>query len=735
MRGRSRETLGLTDFAGVEAELAVFVGRRAWVTGDGPKAIFADAVGWLRDRDVLLPGVSRLARLVARERDAATQRLWDSLYAALTAGQRAALDALLEVPPGGRVSELERWRTGPARPSGPQMVKALHRVAEIIGSGLSRVQLDASVTPRRLDELARYGMGTDVAQLKRHGDQRRLATLVATVTQLEATATDDALELLELLMATELIGKARQEAGKETIKRHPRLARASATLAVVAQVLLEAREWGSGKEVRVSEVWEAIEARIPRAEVRAAVDTVTGMLPPPEALPEPDWRAELARKTHAVVGLCKMLTAAITFGANAQGAPVLAAMTALGEQLATDARWTAGNPRIHPQVVTGVWKHLVFGHPARDDGTVDRGAYIFCVLEQFCRHLKHREIYAETSTRYRNPQARLLDGAEREAVKDDVLTTLGLPEDPGALLASHVTALDEALRYVGGRLAANADVRVDAAGRIHVTSDKAIAEPPSLVDLRKRVAAMLPRVDIGEQILEVLGWVPQFLESLTALSGGAARMADLNVTVAACLTGQALNIGYGPVSSPVVPALERRRIGHAGRFFLSAAGYTAANPHLIAQQAGIGFARALGGGMVAAIDGMRFVVPVPSLMAKPNRKYFGPKRGMTFLNMINDQAFGTGHKIVAGTDRDCLHAIDLFFSPGAANLPEVFVTDTGSYSDLIFGIASLLGVDYRPALADPRPERMAARRRRRLREPEHLRPRETRPGQGAAPLE
>ena len=240
-------------------------------------------------------------------------------------------------------------------------------------------------------------------------------------------------------------------------------------------MLLEARDWGSDGEVRVCQVWEAIEARIPRAEVRAAVDTVTGMLPPPEALPEPDWRAELARKTATVAGLCKMLTATITFGTNAQGAPVLAAMTALGEQLATDTRWNVKNPRIHPQVVTGPWKHLVFGHPGRDDGTVDRGAYIFCVLEQFCRHLKHREIYAETSARYRNPQARLLDGAEWEAVKDDVLTTLGLPEDPGALLASHVTALDEALRYVGGRLAANADVRVDDAGRIHVTSDKAIA--------------------------------------------------------------------------------------------------------------------------------------------------------------------------------------------------------------------------------------------------------------------
>jgi hypothetical protein len=40
----------------METELAVFAGRRAWVTGNGPKAICADAVGWLRDRDVLLPG-------------------------------------------------------------------------------------------------------------------------------------------------------------------------------------------------------------------------------------------------------------------------------------------------------------------------------------------------------------------------------------------------------------------------------------------------------------------------------------------------------------------------------------------------------------------------------------------------------------------------------------------------------------------------------------------------------
>ena len=67
-----------------------------------------------------------------------------------------------------------------------------------------------------------------------------------------------------------------------------------------------------------------------------------------------------------------------------------------------------------------------------------------------------------------------------------MLTTLGLPENPDALLARNARTLEAAYREVGGRLAVNDAVRIDDDGKIHLTGVKAIEEPPSLVDLRKR---------------------------------------------------------------------------------------------------------------------------------------------------------------------------------------------------------------------------------------------------------
>jgi TnpA family transposase len=68
--------------------------------------------------------------------------------------------------------------------------------------------------------------------------------------------------------------------------------------------------------------------------------------------------------------------------------------------------------------------------------------------------------------------------------------------------------------------------------------------------------------------------------------------------------------------------------------------------------------------------------------------------------MLSDQAVGLAGRVVSGTPRGSLHVIDLIYSQDAGRRPEVIVSDTGSYSDIVFGLITLLGFDYRPQLAD-----------------------------------
>jgi len=123
--------------------------------------------------------------------------------------------------------------------------------------------------------------------------------------------------------------------------------------------------------------------------------------------------------------------------------------------------------------------------------------------------------------------------------------------------------------------------------------------------------------------------------------------------------------------------MPRARLSHAFQNYFRPETIAKANAPLVARQAGLSLAQSWGGGLVAAVDGMRFVVPVPAVFARPNRKFFGSKRGMTWLNAINDQGVGRGAKVVSGTVRDSLHMIDVIFGLDGGELPQTVVSDTG----------------------------------------------------------
>lgn len=305
-------------------------------------------------------------------------------------------------------------------------------------------------------------------------------------------------------MTTKLLAWAERESAKEKVKRLPRLNAESAKLAAAVGVLFDATpaadDGADTAAVNLAQVWERIEQLVPRSELAAALRALEEILPTSESDEDEEWRAELVNRYGSVRGFLPILTEAIDFGATVEGAPVLAAMRHLPELI---GRKKIRAHEVDTSLVTGSWRKLVFPEGPE---VVHKAAYVFCVLEQFHRHLKRRDIYAPASSRWDDPRAKLLSGPAWAEAKPTALAALGLPEEPDAFLAEHAELLDSTYREVGGRLAANDAVTVDERGRLHLAQLTAIKDPPSLVDLRTRVNRMLPRVDLPELILEVMSW-------------------------------------------------------------------------------------------------------------------------------------------------------------------------------------------------------------------------------------
>lgn len=396
-----------------------------------------------------------------------------------------------------------------------------------------------------------------------------------------------------------------------------------------------------------------------------AIETVEE-LAPPEADDDAAWRTELVDRWHVVRPFLPLLAQVIPFGATPARTVVLTAVRELPELIGHKKVRTA---EIRHDLVVGSWRTLVMDQSDLEPGCVDKHAYALCVLEALHKALRHREVYARGSKPWGDPRAHLLSGESWQRIRPQVLTGLNLSEDAHEHLDEQATALDTAWRDLGERLqvtGGQGSVRVEPGrdGRAQMRMDALgkLDEPASLTALRECAAAMLPPVDLPELLLEVHAHTG-FLSEFTHAAGGQARMVDADISLAAVLVAEATNVGYKPVARDNHPALSRSRLSHTEQNYLRTETLKAANARLIEAQADIPLARAWGGGMVASIDGLRFVVPTQTVHSGHNPRYFGRKRGATWLNAINDQVAGIGATVVPGTQRDSLHQLDVLLNP------------------------------------------------------------------------
>ena len=289
----------------------------AWLTAERPSVLFDLATKRLVDQKVLLPGVSVLERLVASVRDHAANRLWQKLASLPTAQQRFLLEDLLKAPEGHSQPRLDRLRRAPTHVSGPGLIKALRRLTDIRAIGVTDIDL-SFVPTGRLKQLARYAAASRVTQIERMADDRRIATLLAFACVFEATAQDEAFDLLDGLMRS-LWTQATRVGERERLRTLRDLDTAALQLREACLVLLDSTH--PDPQVR-----EKVYEHIAQDALVQACALVGKLARPAE---EEQQYQQLLGKYATVRTFLPTLLRTVTFQATPAGRPILEAVTFL----------------------------------------------------------------------------------------------------------------------------------------------------------------------------------------------------------------------------------------------------------------------------------------------------------------------------------------------------------------------------------------------------------------------
>jgi TnpA family transposase len=647
-----------------------------WTGTDRPSVLFDRATSWLVAGKVLLPGASVVERLIAQVRSRANRRLWRSLTDGISCEQRDRLESILTVPDDNRQSAFDRLRHGPTLQSVPELVRAIARLAEIQNLTCNLPQVDH--LPRtRLLSLARYANAVNAQTMSRLSDERRIATVLAFIKVLEASAADDVMDLFDVVL-TRTVNDALKERQKTRLRGLRDLDAAALTLRKACAVLLN-------EEIAARTVKQAVFSKVPKAAIESAITQIDDLTRDPDDL----YFEEIVALHRRVQRFLPALASTIPFGSAPAGRPVMNALR----------HFAAQSGRLKPQNIPVDFAPKAWQKRMKKGLAIDCRVWTVCLVDCLRQALRKRDVFVARSVRYADPRIGLLDGAAWEAARPAVCRSLGLSKSADEEIAKLSAQLDAAYRRVASNLPNNAHVRFEPDGEMVLTGLDKLEEPDSLIALRREVEARLPYVQFPEMLLEIHARTG-FVNAFAHVSEAEARAGDLATSICAVLAAEAGNTGLEPFVRADVPALRRHRLSWVRQNYIRAETLTKANARLVAAQNDIELARCWGGGDVASADGLRFVVPVRTIHAGPNPKYYGMERGVTYYNMMSDQSTGLNGIVVPGTLRDSLQLLSVVLEQETDFDPTKIMTDTGAYSDVIFAVFWLLGCQFSPRLAD-----------------------------------
>lgn len=675
-----QQTFGFRPFdARVYRELAAWLLPTALGTDAGVALVVA-LLDEMRARRIVAPALSTVERLGWETRRRAQRLVFTRLTSGLSAMQRHALDALLVTPPGSgrgaRAVPLTDLRQPPGRPVPVTFLKVVARLQRIRVLGLDPM-VARQVHQNRLLRLAREGARYSPYLLQRFPPERRYATLVAFLLEAGATLTDQALELHDRLIGQ--FHATSRQAHAEQFQQSGRAINEKVRLyAAVGKALIAAEE-------QAGDPFDAIRAVLPWDVFVRTVDEAARLARPPAFAP----LALLDASYGQLRRYAPTLLDAFAFS----GAP---ASQALLEALALLRRLNAtGRKRVPREAPTGFvtprWEPHVFTGKG-----IDRPYYELCALSEVRDRLRAGDVWVAGSRQYQAFDDYLLPDPAWQDLQRAGSLPVAVETDAVAYLERRRREVHDELTAVGAALEADRLPDVRFRGDRLVITPLVTAVPPEAEVLVQRAAARLPLVKITELLVEV-DELTGFSRHFTHLQTG--RPPKDPTALYTVLLAEATNLGLEKMAQ-ACPGTSYDELSWVADWHLRDETYTRALAELINVHHRHPFAAHWGEGTTSSSDAQRFPAGGRrESIGRVNARY-GHEASVKFYGHLSDQYGPYYPTVISATASEAPYVLDgLLYHETELRITEHY-TDTGAFTDQLFGLCHLLGFRFAPRIRD-----------------------------------
>jgi TnpA family transposase len=281
-------------------------------------------------------------------------------------------------------------------------------------------------------------------------------------------------------------------------------------------------------------------------------------------------------------------------------------------------------------------------------------------------------------------------------LRPEVCQQVALPAESELRFAEREQELSELLARVDPLLAQDGKVRMEE-GNLVISPLQAEDRPASAVELEHQIDERLPFVDLSELLIEVDRWTG-FSQCFEHAASSEPRSKDLQRRLYAALLGQGCNIGLTRMARIADAAYHQ--LAWCNTWYLREETLKAATNTLVNFQYQQPLSHHWGGGTLSSSDGQRYPVSGKIRNATALPRYFGYGRGVTFYTWTSDQFSQYGTKVIPATVRDATYVLDEILDNETELSIVEHTTDTAGYTDIVFALFDLLGMQFSPRLSD-----------------------------------